>query len=247
MRVGIIQSNYIPWRGYFDFIDSVDLFIFYDTIQYTKQNWRNRNRIKTNAGEKWLTVPVRHKNLHQNIDETFINYETKWPREHIRKIREAYAGAPYLEDYITEYGNILTTNPATISELNQRLIRWILKLLNITTPIVNSSDFPVSGKSTERLIALLRRVGATSYLSGPSAAAYLDYDLFRKAGVNLEFKSYDYPEYPQLHGGFSPAVTVLDLLFNTGPMARTYLKSRLPDRLIVDCGARSGRSGGCEQ
>lgn len=235
MRVGIIQSNYIPWRGYFDFIDSVDLFIFLDDVQYTRRDWRNRNRIKTREGMKWLSVPVKNTYASENINETRIDYSASWHAEHGRKMMVAYKNAPYFKEYITEYNDILSAGLPTISELNQKLIRWLLRLLHITTPVVNSSDFPVSGKSTERLIGLLRQVGATSYLSGPSAAAYLDYGLFREAGIALEFKSYDYPEYPQLHGAFNPAVTVLDLLFNTGPGARDYLKSRTPDRVIVDC------------
>lgn len=239
MRVGIIQSNYIPWRGYFDFIDSVDLFIFHDDIQYTKQDWRNRNKIKSENGSKWLTVPVHYKNSSQLINDTYIDNADNWQIKHLRSIQHAYMKTPYYNDFINSYKGIISSGIQTISELNQKLIKWIMDILGITTKLYCSSDFELSGKSTERLINLLKLTEATTYLSGPSAANYLDYNLFRKAGINLEFKSYDYTSYPQMYGPFVPDVTVLDLLFNTGPKAREYLKSRTPDRLVMDCRDKS--------
>lgn len=233
MRVGIIQSNYIPWRGYFDFINSVDLFVFYDDVQYTRRDWRNRNRIKTPDGVKWLSVPVLHKNTAQQIDETLIDYGQKWWEKHLRKIELAYQKMPYFASYFQQYGEILAEKFETISELNQSLVRWLMLCLGIPTPLKSTSELNISGRSTERLINILRTVGASHYLSGPSAAAYLDYDQFRQAGIALEYKSYDYPTYPQPHGPFVPDVSVLDLLFSVGGKAKEYLKSRTPDTIIV--------------
>lgn len=235
MRVGVIQSNYIPWRGYFDFIDSVDIFIFYDDCQYTKQSWRNRNKVKTSNGLCWLTVPVHQRNIMQTIDTIEIDYSHKWIEKHIRTMRQAYEKTPYFEKYFSEYTKILNSGFLGISRLNQALIRWITSCLGIDTILRSSSEFHVSGRSTERLIGLLLQVGATNYLSGPAAAAYLDLDRFRDANITLEYKTYDYPQYPQPHGVFAGEVTILDLLFCMGPSARNYMKSLTPHKVIVDC------------
>ncbi|MDR3362254.1 MAG: WbqC family protein [Desulfovibrio sp.] len=233
MRVGIIQSNYIPWRGYFDFINSAEVFVFYDNVQYTKRDWRNRNRIKTENGVKWLTVPVQYKYAAQHIDDTRIDYNQKWQVKHLRAMEHAYGKMPYFTQYFPRYREILEEGHLTISTLNQALIRWLMSCLDINTPLRTASEFKLTGRRTERLIELLTQLGATTYLSGPSAASYLEYDLFRKANIALEFKSYDYPPYPQPHGSFVPSVTVLDLLFSMGGEAKKYLKSAAPDRSFV--------------
>jgi hypothetical protein len=233
MKVGVIQSNYIPWRGYFDFIDSVDLFVFYDDVQYTKNDWRNRNRILTPAGLQWLTVPVSHKHLEQKIDEVPIDYRQKWAASHIGHLTAHYRRAPFFEDYIHQFADIINQPFTSISELNVAVCRWIMQVLDIRTPVRMSSELALSGKKSERLIDLLAKVGGTTYVSGPSASTYLDLDLFRRHGIRVEYKSYDYPEYPQMQSGFSPAVSVLDLLFNTGPEARSYMKSSAINQLVA--------------
>ncbi|RME55754.1 hypothetical protein D6779_12100 [Candidatus Parcubacteria bacterium] len=233
MKVGIIQSCYIPWRGYFDFIDSVDLFIFHDDLQYTV-DWRNRNKIKTPRGLVWLSVPVRHKSSSQLICETTIDYSQNWQRKHINRFRENYRKAPYYDFVAGEYFDIISERYDTISDLNVVLTKWIMGKLGIVTPIRMSMEFAPQGRKTERLLDLLTKVGATTYVSGPTAKNYLDEDLFREAGIRLEYKSYDYPPYPQLWGEFVGNVTVLDLLANTGPKARDFLKSRSPNEVAVE-------------
>lgn len=233
MRVGIIQSNYIPWRGYFDFIDDVDSFIFHDDLQYTKGDWRNRNKIKTPRGLIWLTVPVCKGNTNRLICETAIDYKNNWQKDHINKIKQNYSKSPYLKNYLEDFAAILNQRFSTISELNVALCRWIMGILGISTPLRMSQEFQPVGRKTARVIDLLTKVGASTYLSGPAAQAYLDLELFRQHGIQLEFKSYDYPSYPQLWGRFIGEVTVLDLLFNTGPEARKYLKSRQPNQIIL--------------
>ena len=233
MKVGVIQSNYIPWRGYFDFIDSVDLFVFHDDLQYTKNDWRNRNRILTPAGLQWLTVPVSYKQVEQKIDEVAIDNSQNWAASHIRQLTAHYRRAPFFEDYIHEFAGIINGSFTSISELNVAVCRWIMQVLNIRTPIRMSRALALSGKKTERLLELLTKVGATTYLSGPSASAYLDLDLFRRHGIRVEYKSYEYPEYPQMQAGFSPAVSVLDLLLNTGPEARRYMKSSATNQRVA--------------
>lgn len=233
MKVAIIQSCYLPWRGYFDFIDDVDLFVVYDDIQYTRRDWRNRNWIKTANGRQWLTVPVRYAARGQLIRDTGIDDEQPWRAQHARALQLAYARAPHFAARRASLLAQLERPFATLSELNLSLIQWVMTELTITTPIRRSEDLAPQGRRTDRLIDVLRKVGATSYVSGPTADAYLEAEKFAAAGIGLEYKEYDYPEYPQLWGSFEPHVSVLDLLFNCGPDSRRWLKSRSPNRVVV--------------
>jgi len=227
MKVGMIQSNYIPWRGYFDFIDDCDLFVFYDDVQYTHRSWRNRNRIKTAAGAIWLSVPVIH-DQGTLIQAARIDYSSRWLDKHVRSLTLAYQNAPYFDEYAGAFFEILRARPDTISELNVRICRWGMSQFDIRTQTRMSSEFGAQGDKFERPLRILQQLAATSYLAGPTAKPYTDVERFRSAGIALEFKSYDYPEYPQLWGAFEPDVSFLDLLFNCGPDARHYLKSRQP-------------------
>ena len=230
MKVGIIQSNFIPWRGYFDFIDSVDLFVFHDDLQFTKGDWRNRNKIKTPHGPAWLTVPVHYKTVNQRICETPIQNSNQWRKKHWRLWKENYQKAKYfkdIKDILFESG--LTMGPQTISELNLSLIKKIASYLKIETPLKMSKDFSPKGNKTERLIDMLKKMNATTYVSGPSAQAYLDTTAFKTAGIRLEYKSYDYEPYPQLWGYFEGGVTVLDCIANCGPKSKKYIKSMTPN------------------
>jgi hypothetical protein len=231
VKVGIIQSNYIPWRGYFDFIDSVDLFIFHDDLQYTKDDWRNRNKIKTSKGTMWLTVPVRYKHTSQKINETTIDYSQDWVRKHLLQLKQWYETASHFETYFSKLENILQTSFESISALNIALCHWIMSELEITTPTRLSHEFQPHGSKTERLIDLLKKVNATTYLSGPNAKNYLNETPIYHNDIILEYKTYNYPAYEQLWGEFAGNVSVLDLLFNVGPKARNYLKSREPRAL----------------
>lgn len=233
MKVGIIQSNYLPWRGYFDFIASVDLFVVHDDLQYTKGDWRNRNRIKTPQGSRWITVPVHYTHTGQRICDTVIDRSTDWAGFHRRLLRQNYAGTPGLERIEALLAPLDDANLETLSALNLRLIRNICDELGIGTPIVLSSEFAVQGRKTERLIEILRATGATTYLSGPAADAYLDRNLLHEANVALEYKSYDYPPYDQPWPPFDPAVSIVDLIACTGSSARDYLRSMTSDRRIM--------------
>lgn len=223
MKIGTIQSNFLPWRGYFDFIREVDLFIIHDDIQYTKGDWRNRNKIKTPHGAEWITVPVHYRQSSQLIEETAIDYSKSWARSMLNRIQNSYRKAPYFEPYFSQLDELLLQPAETISDLNVRLIHWVCGHLEIKTPITFSRDYHPQGAKTERLIGILKQVGTTTYLSGPSAQAYLKPELFDQAGIQLEYKVYDYPEYEQLYPPFEPAVSVIDLLFMVGKDAKTYL------------------------
>ncbi len=234
MRIGVIQSSYIPWRGYFDFIASVDRFVFHEDIQYTKSDWRNRNCIKTSKGREWITVPVHYKKVGQLICETTIDYSTAWHQKHLRKVQSSYHEAPYVRDALDVLASLQIDQRPTISSLNMELTKRVCEYLGITTPLINSSELSLVGSKTDRLIDLLKKLDATTYLSGPSADAYLDKEAFRRNGIRLEYKSYDYGPYPQLWGPFDGAVTVLDVIANCGPSAMKQILSNSPDKVIVE-------------
>jgi len=233
VKIGVIQSSYIPWRGYFDFIASVDMFVFHDDIQYTKGDWRNRNKIKTKNGTEWITVPVSYKKVAQLICDTPIDYSSAWAKKHMRIWESYYRQATHFDVTAELLSGIFESPHTTISQLNIFLIRRICDYLEIKTPLLLSSELSLQGSKTERLIVLLKKLNATAYLSGPSADAYLDKDLFRKKGIQLEYKSYDYAPYPQLWGDFIGGVTVLDLIANCGPEAKNLIRSRTPDTVII--------------
>jgi hypothetical protein len=218
MKTAIIQSNYIPWRGYFDIIHDVDLFLFHDDIQYTKQDWRNRNFIKLSDGRRLLlTVPIGQAYASGNIDQVRIS-DDKWQKKHLNAIMSNYAKAEYfneilplLQDFYVRHKWVL------LSEMNQYMIREICRFLNIRTRFMNVSELAVSGHKTERLIQILKKVGATVYLSGPSAQDYIDKNMFNNAGIELQYKDYShYPEYHQFAQPFDGRVSIIDLLMHRG-------------------------------
>lgn len=226
-RVAILQSNYIPWKGYFDFIESVDAFVLYDEMQYTRRDWRNRNKIKTKDGTKWLTVPVSVKGKYlQKISETAID-DPHWAADHLVQLRHAYARAPHFRSVWPWLEDLYVRAPATtISAVNVHFLRAICERLEIATPLLISSDFELLEGKTERLVGICSDLGATEYVSGPAAKDYVERSLFESAGIALRWKSYaGYPVYPQLGEPFEPGVTILDLFFNLGDETRAYLHS----------------------
>jgi hypothetical protein len=234
MRVGIIQSCYVPWRGFFDFVASVDTFVLYDDVQYSTGSWRNRNQIKTKAGLKWITVPVQPGAGKLPIDEVRIGTTSDpWQVRHRASLNDAFRSSAYRSDAIDLWEDAIKHMDTRLSVLNKRLIVGVCLYLGIGTPIILSRPYGAFGSKTDRLIDLLKKLGATSYLSGANADAYLDKEAFRLNGIRLEYKSYDYDSYPQPWGGFEGAVTVLDLIANCGPDARAYLPSKTKNRVIV--------------
>ncbi len=222
--VAVIQSNYIAWKGYFDIIHDADLFIFYDEAQYTSNDWRNRNRIKSRDGAAWLTIPVRS-SLGQAISEVGPN-DPNWAARHWKTLLQNYSRAPHFERYRDFFESVyLAMRWDSLSKLNQHLIVGIARdLLGLRTEFRTSTDYPSQGKRLERLIALLQSAGARTYVSGPSARSYIYAARFEEAGIGLKFKSYEgYPEYPQFHPPFEHRVSILDLLFHTGPDAPYYI------------------------
>jgi hypothetical protein len=224
MRVVINQSNYLPWKGYFDLIHDADLFIFHDDLQYTKNDWRNRNKVKTPRGLRWLTIPV-GTNEHRLINQVALPANRDWQNKHWRLLRENYRAAPHFDRYADFFQKIYSSAWRTLSELNQHLIKTIAReFLGISTEFIDSAQFGLTSRKQERVIDLLKAAGATTYISGPSAKNYLDPARFEQEGIELIWKDYSgYPEYPQPYPRFEHAVSIVDLLFQTGPSAAYYI------------------------
>jgi len=220
MRCVILQPSYIPWRGYFDLIHRADVFVFFDDVQYDKNGWRNRNRIKTPEGTVWLTIPVPQRGIVSG--KVPINAVTPigqtWARDHFEALKRSYASAPCFDE---RWLRSLYTDPsALLADFTISTTIEISARLGIRdTRFLRSSELKAAGSKTDRLIEILREVGATHYLSGPSARDYIQPEKFADAGIALEWITYDYPEYPQLYPPFDPFVSILDLLFMTGPEA----------------------------
>lgn len=225
MRCAIVQPSYIPWRGYFDLIRRVDLFVFYDDVQYDRRGWRNRNRIKTEQGPRWLTIPVHARGAQPEKlpINTIETVDSDWPREHRDALRRSYRAAPFFSRYSDWLDGVYAARPALLAEFTMALTKDVAAMLGCETRFMRSSELHASGAKTERLLDVLQKVGATHYLSGPSARDYIDEAHFAEKGIALEWMEYRYPEYPQLHPPYDPHVTVLDLLFMTGDRARDFI------------------------
>jgi len=226
-KIAILQSNYIPWKGYFDLINMVDEFILYDDMQYTRRDWRNRNKIKTPNGSQWLTIPVDVKGKYfQAIKDTKIN-DNLWAKKHWATIKQNYAKAKYFKEYKDMLEELyLNSKEDSLSLINYKFIIAVNSILNIKSKVLWSSDFELVEGKTERLLGICKDCKATEYISGPAAKGYLDEELFLKENIKVSWMDYsNYPEYSQLYPPFEHAVTVLDLIFNEGPNAKKYMKS----------------------
>ena len=229
-KIAILQSNYIPWKGYFDMIAAVDEFILYDDMQFTRRDWRNRNQIKTPQGAQWLTVPVKVKGkYHQTIRETEIE-GAQWARDHWKALSQNYRRAACFKEIADWLEPLYLAEPPThLSQVNRRFIEAICEYLGIRTTISNSWDYPLSDGKSERLADLCASACGGEYISGPAARDYIDEAVFAQRGIKLTWFDYaGYPEYPQLWGEFIHGVTILDLLFNCGKDAHRYVRYARP-------------------
>jgi hypothetical protein len=228
MKVAIIQPNYIPWKGYFDIINMVDIFVLYDDVQFTVRDWRNRNRIKAKNGLLWMTIPT-DGTQEKIIKNVKIVWNEKWNIKHWKSIVINYSKAKYFQEYKDYFEELyFNLKEYFLWEINFKFIEAIAKILGIKTKIILSSDLNYDRKltKTDRLIAILKELNATSYLSGPSAKNYINEELFKKSNIKLEWMDYSgYPEYPQLYPPFIHEVSIIDLILNTGPNAPDYMKS----------------------
>ena len=223
-KVAILQSNYIPWKGYFDVIAAVDEFVIYDDMQFTKNDWRNRNQIKTPSGLQWLSIPV-GQNINRRIRDVLLP-ANNWQEKHWKTLVLNYARAPFFDEIATLLQPIyLDKSLQSLSELNRKLIETICCYLEIHTIIKSSYDYDLGEGKSERLVHICRQAGADIYLSGPAATTYLDEPLFKAAGISVEWFDYsNYPTYPQLWGEFAHNVSIIDLLFNCGKDSFRHMK-----------------------
>jgi hypothetical protein len=227
-RIAILQSGYIPWKGYFDILGSVDEFVIYDEVQYTRRDWRNRNLIKTKDGPRWLTIPVKVKRRReQRIDEVQV-VDSVWAERHWKTIYHCYNRARYFERYKSMFTETYqrASELKYLTEINILFIGFLSSILGISTKITLSCKYESGEGKNEKLVAICKAAGASTYLSGPSAKSYLDNEIFNKKGINIEWADYSgYPEYNQMYPPFTDKVSVIDLIFAEGENAARFLRS----------------------
>lgn len=223
-KVAVLQSNYIPWKGYFDIIHEVDLFIFHDDLQYTKNDWRNRNKILVNGQLQWLTIPV-GTNEHRQILDVKM-YDKSWQRKHWRILQMAYKHAPCFKKYEEFFFHVYMEREwEYLFELNRYLIMSIsFEFLGIKTKFADSRDYPTHGVKHEKLLSLVQAAGADVYVSGPAAKDYIVAEDYKRAGIAIVWKDYaGYPEYPQSAKEFVHGVSILDMIFHLGERTSEYI------------------------
>jgi hypothetical protein len=224
VKVAIVQPSYLPWKGFFDIIFQVDCFVFLDDVQYTVRDWRSRNKIKQRDGStRWITVPVLG-GRNQRIADVKIDRSQPWERKHLEALRHAYAQTPFFDRYFSTLSDILRSGETSLSRLDATLTRAICAWLGLDRRFVFASELAASGSKDDHLIEIVKKVGGTAYLSGPSARDYIRPGRFAEEGIALSYVDYSgYPEYTQTSAPFVHAVTVLDLLFAVGPEAPDYI------------------------
>ncbi|MHB8656952.1 MAG: WbqC family protein [Solirubrobacteraceae bacterium] len=223
--VAIVQSNYVPWKGYFDLMAAVDELILLDEVQYTRRDWRNRNRFKAPGEVRWLTIPVQVADRYlQRIEETLVS-DRQWAQKHWATLRNWYGRADAFEQYAPLLEELyLGLDETYLSQINRRFLETVRDILGLTTALTWSRDYRSSGRRTDRLVSICRSAGATCYVSGPLARSYLEETSFHDAGIDVRWMTYDgYPEYPQLYPPFEHRVSILDLILNVGDEARSYM------------------------
>lgn len=228
-KIAILQPCYIPWKGLFDMINRVDIFVFLENVQYTKRDWRSRNKIKTQKGTEWITVPVITKGMREQlVCEAEIDNSTDWQRKHYQMIYQNYSKAKFFKEYRWILEEIyLKKTWSKISELDIEVTKLISKVLGIKTEFRSSLEIETKGVKEERIIEICKEMRAEGYLSGPAAKDYIVNENFSKNGIFLEYIDYDYKEYKQLYEPFDHYVTVLDVIFNCGEEAGKYIFSQI--------------------
>jgi len=223
----VLQPGYLPWLGYFDLMQKADIFVHYDDVQFDKNGWRNRNRVKGAKGAVWLTVPVRHSGQSgQSILDVEIDNRQDWRRKHLATVTQAYGRAPFADKLVPKLRQILERPWPLLVNLDLTLIDWLAAELAIATPRHRSSALGISGDRNERLIDLCMHFGANRYLSGNAAQDYLEPERFAAAGIEVVWHDYTHPSYQQLHGAFEPYLSVLDLMLNAGGQSRAILSGQ---------------------
>lgn len=215
MKISIHQPQYMPWPGYFNKILHSDIFVLLDDVQYKKNEWQNRNRIKSSSGELWLTVPVYY-SFGQKINEIKIDTKILWQKDHLKTIELNYKKSPFFNEVFPLVEKVLNKEYTYLVDINIESIKMVLNYLNIEKKIVKSSDYKIVGEKTLRLINICKTLGGDTYLSGQGAKDYIIKEEFEKNNIKLEFQEYKLQEYPQLFGRYIPNLSILDMMFNCG-------------------------------
>lgn len=228
-KVIITQSNYVPWKGYFDNIAQCDTFVVFDDMQYTRRDWRNRNYIKTQQGLKWLTIPVEVKGKYfQKINTTIVS-DTQWNNDHWQQLKQNYRKAPFFNEFAPWVESLYkSANFLTLTEINVFFLKEICEFLEIKTKFIDSREFVLLDDKTDRLVAICKDLNATDYYTGPAAKSYMEEALFEKEAIKVHYFDYSgYSEYAQLFPPFEHSVCIWDLIFNVGRNSKKYLKYAL--------------------
>ena len=225
-KIAILQPNYIPWKGVFDLINKVDVFVFYDDVQYTVKDWRNRNKIKTPNGDLWLTVPVIHKGRRdQLIKDAEIDNSTNWQDSHYKSMVSNYKKTPFFQEYHFLLEELyLNKNWDNISDLDIFATKRIAEVLGIDVEWYQSSDLGCEGtKEGGKVVQICNELNCNYFINGPASREFMDEELFQREGIVLDYIKYNYPEYNQLYPPFNHYVSVLDVLFHCGDKAKSYI------------------------
>lgn len=223
-KIAILQSNYIPWKGVFDMMNKVDVFVFFEDVDFTKRDWRTRNKIKTPEGEVWLSIPVKKSSRGTKIYEIEISQETNWQEKHYQTIVQYYKKAKFFSEYKWLLDKIyLEKKWENLSEFNIYVNTLIARELGIKTEFINSKDLETNGTKDDKLIEIIKKLDGDFYLSGPAAKDYIVNEKFKKEKIELAYIEYKYPEYTQLYGEFNHYITILDVLFNCGKEVPKYI------------------------
>jgi len=235
MRAVVLQPTYLPWMGYFGMMDETDVFVFYDDVQFSVQSWQQRNKISASQGWMWLTVPIVRK-FGSRINDTRINNSTNWNKKHWESIRQSYSKTPFFEQFAPIFQEVYENEWEYLTDLNTTLIKKIAGILGLQTKTVLSSELNIEGMKTERLVNMLKKIGADEYISGPGARDYIDVNSFEENNIKLYWYEFQHPVYPQIRGEFIPYLSVIDLLFNTGGEAIRYIREGSQNALKLDEG-----------
>ena len=235
MIVAIHQPQYLPWLGYFDKMIKADAFCLLDNVQYKKNEWQNRNRIKTAQKQQWLTVPVLYR-FPQKINEVQINNAVNWKRKHLQALITNYNKSPFFREYIAFFEEVYAKDWEFLSELNVYLIDQIRKLLNLEEKhTVLASTLSLSDDPTGRLIDICKILGGDTYLAGQDGAKYMDLEQFNQQGIKVIVQEFRHPEYPQLFGDFVSHLSIVDLLFNCGPESLEKIREYKSFHNFITC------------
>ena len=225
MFVAIHQPQYLPWIGYFDKLDRADVFVLLDNVQYKKNEWQNRNRIRTSQGWQWITVPVLYK-YPEKINVVKINNAVDWRRKHLNALISNYSKAPFFKEHRLFFEETFARHWEYLGEINLHIIQYLNRALGINKEIVLASRLSLREEPTERLIDICKHVQTDTYLSGKDGAKYMNFDTFAQANIQVTFQDFHHPTYSQLHEPFEPFMSIVDLLFNHGSHSLEIIRSQ---------------------